>query len=203
MKMISNRKGWFSFNVQTVAGADLKINSIVARWPGSSHDQTIFNSSVLLGRLERGEFGHFIIVGDSGYKNSKYLATPFLNYADEDAARNLYNESQIRTRNVVERSYGVWKRRFPILSVGIRLHVARVEAVIVATAVLHNIAIDFKDRLPQSEIPGFDQMMADMDDDEAEFMNHQHELAAEVARTGRASVTVRDALVERYFSRLL
>lgn len=30
-----NRKGWFSFNVQTVAAADLKIINIVARWPGS------------------------------------------------------------------------------------------------------------------------------------------------------------------------
>ncbi|KAJ8913903.1 hypothetical protein NQ315_005700 [Exocentrus adspersus] len=50
-------------------------------------------------------------------------------------------EALLRTRNVVERSYGVWKRRFPILSLGIKLNYTRVQAVIVACAVLHNIAI--------------------------------------------------------------
>ena len=39
----------------------------------------------------------------------------------------------------MERSYGVWKRRFPILSLGVRLNFAKVEGIIVATAVLHNI----------------------------------------------------------------
>lgn len=34
---------------------------------------------------------------------------------------NTFNESQIRTRNPIERSYGVWKRRFPILSLGINV----------------------------------------------------------------------------------
>ena len=52
---------------------------------------------------------------------------------------SLYNESQIRTRSCVERSYGVWKRRFPILSLGIRLKFDKIQSIIVATAVLHNI----------------------------------------------------------------
>jgi nuclease HARBI1 len=42
-----NRKGYFSINVQTVGGADLKIQSIDARWGGSIHDQTIFDNSFL------------------------------------------------------------------------------------------------------------------------------------------------------------
>lgn len=79
-----NRKGWFSFNVQTVAAANLKIINIAVRWPGSVHDQTIYNASSLLRRLQRGEFGNFIIVGDSGYANSRFLATPYLHYADHD-----------------------------------------------------------------------------------------------------------------------
>lgn len=139
-----NRKGWFSFNVQTVAAADLKIINIVARWPGACHDQTIFNSSVLQMRLERGDFGNNVIVGDSGYKNTRYLATPYLNIDASMQVKNLYNECQIRTRNVVERSYGVWKRRFPVLSLGIRVKLMRVPTIIVACAVLHNIAICYR-----------------------------------------------------------
>jgi hypothetical protein len=63
-------------------------------------------------------------------------------------AENLYNESIIRTRNVVERQYGVWKRRFPILSTGIRLSLQRALTVIVATTVLHNIAVEMIDQFP-------------------------------------------------------
>ncbi|CAI6359270.1 unnamed protein product [Macrosiphum euphorbiae] len=118
------------------------IRDIVARWPGSSHDSTIFfNSSI-----EANEFGNGLIVGDGGYAVKNYLLTPLLNPLTR--AENLYQESQIRTRNIVERSYGVWKRRFPILSLGIRLDLSKVEAIIVATAVLHNIANLQKEKIP-------------------------------------------------------
>ncbi|KAE9543256.1 hypothetical protein AGLY_003167 [Aphis glycines] len=57
-----------------------------------------------------------------------------------------YNESQIRTRNPIERSYGVWKRRFPILAIGINVDLEIAKTVIVATAVLHNIANTLRDK---------------------------------------------------------
>ncbi|XP_055851311.1 putative nuclease HARBI1 [Episyrphus balteatus] len=74
-ELFRNRKGWFSLNVQTVAAADLKIIDIVARWQGSTHHQRIFNLSNSKQRFERGDFEHFIIIGDSGYANTRYLAT--------------------------------------------------------------------------------------------------------------------------------
>lgn len=152
-----NRKGWFSLNVQTVAGADLKINNIVARWPGASHDQTIFNNSAIKMRFERGDFGTYILVGDSGYRNTMYMATPFLNA--ETNLQNLYNESQTRTRNVVERQYGVLKRRFSVLSTGMKVRMETVQMIIVACAVLHNIAIDAREEVPPVEIDGFEEML--------------------------------------------
>lgn len=39
--------------------------------------------------------------------------TPLLQ--THNRAEELYNESQIRTRNVIERVFGVWKRRFPTI----------------------------------------------------------------------------------------
>ncbi|CAH1972339.1 unnamed protein product [Acanthoscelides obtectus] len=39
------RKGHFSINVQVVADPNLLIRNIVARWPGSTHDQTILKNS--------------------------------------------------------------------------------------------------------------------------------------------------------------
>ncbi|XP_018572749.1 putative nuclease HARBI1 [Anoplophora glabripennis] len=146
-EIFRSRKSYFALNVQTVSDASLKIRDIVARWPGSVHDQTIFNNSNLRDRFENGEFGRYILIGDSGYSLRSYLMTKLLQ--TRTPAENLYNESIIRTRNVVERQYGVWKRRFPILRYGMRLKLDTTMAVIVATAVLHNIAIDMNDLLPE------------------------------------------------------
>ncbi|XP_026728386.1 putative nuclease HARBI1 [Trichoplusia ni] len=139
-----NRQSFFSFNVQALVTAKLKIIDIVARWPGATHDQTIFNNSFIKQQLMNREFGPCVVLGDNGYENNSYLLTPLSN--PRTPAEQLYNESQIRTRNVVERTFGVWKNRFPVLTKKIILHVSRVQAVIVACAVLHNIAIDMGDQ---------------------------------------------------------
>ncbi|KAK9730338.1 DDE superfamily endonuclease [Popillia japonica] len=85
-------------------------------------------------------------VGDNGYAVRKYLITPLAN--PQSPAENLFNESQIRTRNVIERTFGVWKRRFPILSVGMRCRISLMQVVIVATAILLNLA-----RMENEELP--------------------------------------------------
>lgn len=141
-----NRKQFFSINVQTVCDADLRIQNIVAHWQGSAHDSNIFRRSNIRRRFESGEFGNKVLVGDSGYGIRNYLITPLSNPTTH--AEELFNEAQIRTRNPVERSYGVWKRRFPILSTGINTRIASAESIIVATAVLHNIAIHFREVEP-------------------------------------------------------
>jgi len=78
-------------------------------------------------------------------------------------AESLFNESIIRTRNCVERKYGVWKRRFPVLSLGIRMNVKQVEAIIVATGVLHNLCNSLNDKeapaLPVEVIATIDATM--------------------------------------------
>lgn len=137
-------------NVQTIASVDLKVMNIVSRWPGSTHDQTIFINSLIKRRFERGDFEDFILIGDSGYANTWYLATPFTvnNNEDRNHQREAYNRSIISTRNVVERSYGVIKRRFPVLAYGMRVKLSTAQRIIVACAVLHNIAIDAREPMP-------------------------------------------------------
>ncbi|CAG4975132.1 unnamed protein product [Colias eurytheme] len=145
-----NRKGYFSLNVQMVCDARLRIRNIIARWPGSVHDSTIFNDSPLCAQLERGDFGTGIILGDSGYPCRPYLLTPLIN--TRTAAEEAYNRSQISTRNPVERLFGVLKRRFPCLQKGMGLKIKNIPPVIVACAVLHNIAISRSDELWDEDI---------------------------------------------------
>ncbi|XP_023311821.1 putative nuclease HARBI1 [Anoplophora glabripennis] len=128
-KHFRNRKGYFSLNVQTVSNAKGNICNVVARWPGASHDSTIFNNSRLKAQFEEGRFTDGLLLGDSGYALRKYLMTPLHNPILPE--ENLYNESHILTRNVVERSYGMWKRRFPILRLGMRLKMETIQTIIV------------------------------------------------------------------------
>lgn len=79
-----------------------------------------------------------MISDDSAYPAKSYLFTPLLN--PQGRAQQLYNESHIRTRTIVEHTFGIWKRRFPILAYGSRLKIRTVMIIIIATAVLHNIA---------------------------------------------------------------
>ncbi|KAJ8912531.1 hypothetical protein NQ315_014475 [Exocentrus adspersus] len=76
--------------------------------------------------------------GDSGYGLRRFLLTPLLN--PQTRGDQLYNESHIRTRNIIERVNGILKRRFPVLAYGFRCNVENVLPIIVATTVLYNKA---------------------------------------------------------------
>nr|CAH7738346.1 unnamed protein product [Callosobruchus chinensis] len=94
------RKHFFGINVQTVSDSSLRIRDIVARWPGSTHDETIFNNSNLKRRFEAGYFRNYLLVGDAGYHLRPYLMTKLQNI--NTPAENLYNESIILHNMAIE-----------------------------------------------------------------------------------------------------
>ena len=66
-----------------------------------------------------------------------------------------YNRAHVATRNTVERQFGLWKRRFPCLHLELRTKLENTATIIIACAVLHNIAIDSRDQPPHvDELPG-------------------------------------------------
>ncbi|KAK7873799.1 hypothetical protein R5R35_005784 [Gryllus longicercus] len=137
-----NRKNFPSLNVQVVCDASLKIMDIVARWYGSAHDSRIFNESALKLKFEGGQF-HGRLLGDSGYECTPYLFTPVLRPRSRKEVR--YNAMHVRTRNSVERCFGVLKSRFRCLQTGFRNSLENIKLYIVALAILHNIAIIFNE----------------------------------------------------------
>lgn len=184
-ELYRNRKGWFSFNVQVVVNAKLEIIDIVARWPGSTHDSTIFNHSRIKSLFEAGTFGDSVLIADSGYPNLSYIMCPL--QSPTTAAEHLYNEAQIRTRSKIERFFGIWKRTFPILSVGTRFRTPeKMLPVIVATAVLHNIIQHDKEEIIVNP----------------EAYNNAIVLMQNINESNRNVTDVRRTMVE-YFERLI
>lgn len=137
-EVFRNRKRYFSINVQVVAGPKLEIMDIVARWPGREHDSTIFNNSAVKNKFDRNIMQGFLL-GDSGYPCLRYLMTPLHNPQADEEQR--YNQSHIRTRNTVERLFGLWKKRFQCLTRTLHNKVENVCTIIVACAILHNVSL--------------------------------------------------------------
>jgi hypothetical protein len=143
-----NRKGNFSVNVQLVCDSTCYISDVVARWPGSVHDSTIFDNCRLRALFESNQI-EGCLVGDGGYASRRYMLTPINNPTTRPD--KLYNAAQILARNCIERTNGILKRRFPALKYGMRLSLENTLPVIVATVVLHNIAVILGDELPDDD----------------------------------------------------
>ncbi len=92
-----------------------------------------------------------------------------------------FNRALKVTRSLIERTFGVLKRRFHVLHLEIRMSPERACTVIAACCVLHNIAIDHSEPLPEFEGDG------DWNEDAEEFVG---------VETGQA---VRDHIANTYF----
>ncbi|XP_052085077.1 putative nuclease HARBI1 [Mytilus californianus] len=143
-----NRKGFHSINVQGVCDHTGKFLNVVANWPGSCHDSFIFKTSNLGRYMETRHRGYDmdgVLLGDSGYPCKRYIVTPYLRPNSESQVR--YNKAHVKTRAIVERCFGWWKRRFNILHGEIRTKPEKAVKIITACAVLHNIALKLREQM--------------------------------------------------------
>ncbi|XP_036150400.1 putative nuclease HARBI1 [Monomorium pharaonis] len=203
-EVFRNRKGYFSLNVQAICNANLEFTDIVARWPGSTHDSHIFNNCYRKAMYQQRRYGNAVLVGDGGYACTSYMMTP-LDQCNT-AAEHLYNESQIRTRNSIERLFGVWKRRFPVMALGLRVSVKNSFPIIIATVVLHNIARRAGEDVPPDDheiiLPApWDILLAEGNIDENYLINLQCRLDRPRQREN-PNHRERRALVDNYFEKL-
>lgn len=135
-------------------------------------------------KCEHGDFGNYFLLGDSGYANKRYLLTPIQNPTTDQ--QNVYNVKHKSTRNLVERAIGIWKKRFPVIAVKMRQRIKNSLRVIVATAVLHNIAVSRNEPDPleyEIDIPEiFSQEIS----------------SVRYVREARADLAIRNEIVRRF-----
>ena len=108
-----NRKGFYSLNVQLVSNAEMFITNSVARWPGSTHDSSIFTNSQLGQKVEAGQYRGCCLLEDGGYARSSYMITLLRNPVSRAEHNN--NLAHAQTRGVIERLFSILKARFPRL----------------------------------------------------------------------------------------
>ncbi|CAN7943326.1 unnamed protein product [Ixodes hexagonus] len=138
-EVFRNRKGFFSLNVQAITGPQLQFFDIVARWPGSVHDSRIFDNSRARVLYENQRIPG-LLLGDAGYACMSFLLTPLTSPGVATSPKGRYQAAHLKTRNSVERAFGVFKRRFPCLDMRLQYKAERSALIITACAALHNVA---------------------------------------------------------------
>lgn len=174
-----NRKNFHSINVQGICDANEKFTNIIAKYPGSVHDSRILRESRLADEFDQRQHDG-ILLGDSGYQCKTWLLTPFTN--PQNAAERNYNRAHTGTRNIIERTFGNWKRRFHCLHGELRYTPRKACAIIAATAVLHNIA-----------------KMRNLPDFEEDFIDDQP-IELQVAQNDVNGQAMRQQYVQNYFN---
>lgn len=128
-----------------ICDCNLKILSVISRFPGATHDAAIWQVSEDKAELqrchERGDKNSWIL-GDSGYPLQPWLLTPYANPVSAQQIK--FNEKHISTRNVIERCNGVLKNRFRCLSADnvLRYSPLKVSKIINVCCALHNICLE-------------------------------------------------------------
>ncbi|KAL5550387.1 hypothetical protein UlMin_000563 [Ulmus minor] len=168
-----NRKGFTSQNVMAVVDFEMKFTYLVAGWEGSCHDARVLNvaTSNPAFMFPHAPEGKYYLV-DAGYKNKPGFLAPFRgqNYhlhdrrrEDDDRRKEMFNYRHASLRNVIERTFGVWKSRFRILRGILRYPLEKQRDIVIACAVLHNFI-----KLFSSEEAAFNPEDDAVDDGNAE-----------------------------------
>lgn len=135
-----NRKGYPSINVQATCDFNYSFTSIDVSYPGSVHDQRIFNNSEIKQWMENSDC---ILLADEGYTITPYMMIPFrdpLNHTQRH-----FNKIHCSARMRIEHAFGQLKKRFPCLHYGVRLKLNNIPKAIAAACILHNISKFLKD----------------------------------------------------------
>ncbi|XP_061344936.1 uncharacterized protein LOC133290830 [Gastrolobium bilobum] len=145
------RKQITTQNVMCACSFDMKFTFVYAGWEGSANDCRIFSTALETPRLEfpHPPPGKFYVV-DSRYPTRDDYFTPFkgerYHLNDYRGRRNqprstkeLFNHRHSSLRNVIERSFGALKNRFPILRKMPSFSFWKQALIVIACCAVHNI----------------------------------------------------------------
>ena len=188
------------YKILAICDHNGRFTHISANWPGSSHDSFIIKNGPVWKAFENGQL-EGIILADSGYATRRWLLTPYPN-PDLHAKKpvsiisppyNLiinfrFNSSLAKTRVTIECAFGKFKRRFHCLHSGLRVPVKNCCRIIIAAAVLNNIAIERK--------------LPDFDEPEDNFFDEQPDLEPYHRRNDirKNNFSMRNIITENFFA---
>ncbi|XP_071905728.1 protein ANTAGONIST OF LIKE HETEROCHROMATIN PROTEIN 1-like [Coffea arabica] len=138
-----NRHGDLSQNVLAACDHDMRFVYVRVGWEGSAHDARILQDTLLdpNSGFPMPPPGKNYVV-DAAYRNMPGFVAPFRGAQGtqhERAAKRLFNRRHASVRNIIERTFGVLKKRFPILKGPMQNYlIATQNNIVLACCILHN-----------------------------------------------------------------
>ncbi|KAL3677630.1 hypothetical protein R1sor_027578 [Riccia sorocarpa] len=148
------RKYIASLVLQGISDVDGAFLDISCGLLGSCNDRRVLRRSRFLEKVEAGELlreptvtindGFLLrpyLLGDAGYVLENWLMCPFSLNGSSSAGHRLFTERQIRGRICIERSFGILKARWRILTVGITSSLTWASKIVHCCCMLHNFLV--------------------------------------------------------------
>lgn len=137
----------------------MKIRYFTCRHAGSAHDAKIFGDSSLRQTLleDFNATQPLAIFGDEAYAAEDLMLPPVRKSQMRNASPEMkekmidFNKVHKKTRILVEHTFGILKKRFPVLLYAVRSkYLENVQALVASVIIIHNILIDIKEPFPVS-----------------------------------------------------
>lgn len=188
-----NRKGRLTQNVLAVCDFDGNFTYLLAGWEGSAHDGRVLAAARSSDGFHAPEGRYYL--GDAGYALAPDVLVPYrgVRYhlleqyeagSPPETAKELFNLRHSSLRNVIERTFGVMKRRWRILQSPREFSMKRQVMLVYALAALHNwintfgAPEDLDERLPDPLEPREDDNLVNsVQEDDAEMSKTRDQLA--------------------------
>lgn len=170
-----NRKGHLTQNVLAVCDFDMRFTYVLAGWEGSAHDTAVWRDAQYYKGFTTLSGKYWL--GDAGYPNTDTILVPYrgtryhlkeqrLASKKPENYKELFNLRHASLRNVIERIFGVLKRKYQILRHAAEYSIDTQTRIVLACCALHNfvrsIEGDSADILlaSESQLPSQDIQLA-------------------------------------------
>ncbi|CAN6554545.1 unnamed protein product [Malus baccata var. baccata] len=187
------RKGIPTQNVMAACNFDMQFTFACAGWKGTAHDTRVFlfvlrNPNLNFSKPPNGKY--YLI--DAGYpqmrgylgpcKGERYHHPDFRRGVEPTGHKEVFNHRHSSLRSIIERTFGVWKKRWAILrDMPNYLFIKQVK-IGIATMALHNCIRRYFERDRHfDDLRDFcEESNSSDDDDDDEYQNYQVEGSHEI-----------------------
>ncbi|XP_027075936.1 uncharacterized protein [Coffea arabica] len=135
----TKRHGFKSQNILAVCDHDMHFIYVYAGWKGSAHDAQVLGSALAYpSDFPLPQPGQYYLV-DAAYRNVPGFMPPYKNVGPESPAKTLFNTRHSQLCNVIERIFGVLKKRFKFLKGPIdNFYMSTQITIVIAYCTLHS-----------------------------------------------------------------
>ncbi|KAG0429789.1 hypothetical protein HPB47_023311 [Ixodes persulcatus] len=193
----------FSENI-AICNPESIITELTVKWKGSTHDSYMWRNCNLYDQFAAGTGPEGWLLGDAGYSVQPWLMTPIRTPKDQPVED--YNEALTKTRQVIERTFGILKTRFRCLdkSGGVLQYRPKICCrIIVACVVLHNYCRRYHVSLDEPLVDLSEEEEEEEEEEDEDEENNNNGPRARRTRRARpmvAGTAARGALVRNAFT---